>query len=97
MAWAFKFHPAAAKDLYKLSKKNRPLGQAIINTHIPKITVNPHGVGFKKEGNLSHVRGYGFTYCGSSYRILYTIAQNSIRFIAFGIHDMAYRKATGRV
>ena len=96
MAWAFKFHPAAAKDLYKLAKKNKPLGQAITNTHLPKITGDPHGAGYKKEGRLSHVWGYGFTHSGTNYRILYTITQNSIRFVAFGIHDIAYRKAQSR-
>jgi mRNA-degrading endonuclease RelE of RelBE toxin-antitoxin system len=96
MPWTSKFHPQAAKDLYKLVKKNRPLGKVLIETHIPRIIENPYQAGRKKQGPLSHVWGYDLSFHGVSYRILYTIQRDFVRFIAFGIHDVAYRKAEGR-
>ncbi|MBI4669064.1 MAG: type II toxin-antitoxin system RelE/ParE family toxin [Elusimicrobia bacterium] len=96
MAWVFKFHPGAAKDLYKMAKKNKPLGTLIIESHIPKIIANPYKAGHKKEGILSCVWGYNFTYQGINYRMLYEIHKDFIRFLAMGVHDTAYRKAAGR-
>ncbi len=96
MSKNFKFHPQAAKDLYKLAKKDKPLGKIILDTHIPRILSNPFQTGRKKHGMLSCVRGYEFAFQGKSYRILYTVHKDIVRFIAFGIHDIAYRKAEGR-
>jgi len=96
MPWNSKFHPQAAKDLYKLTKKNKPLGKALIETHIPRILGNPFHAGCRKQGPLSHIWGYDFAFHGASYRILFIIHKDFVRFIAFGIHDVAYRKAEGR-
>lgn len=35
MNYRLKFKPAAAKDLYKLTKKDRNLGEFIVNGQIP--------------------------------------------------------------
>jgi mRNA-degrading endonuclease RelE of RelBE toxin-antitoxin system len=96
MPWDCKFHPQAAKDLFKLAKRNKPLGRAIVETHIPRILGDPYRAGCKKQGTLSHVWGYDLTFRGACYRVLYTIHPDFVRFIAFGIHDVAYRKAEGR-
>ncbi len=92
-----KFHPQAAKDLYKLTKRNKPLGKALLEVHIQKILQNPFRVGTKKRGDLSHVRGYDLVFHGTSYRILYVIHSDFVRFIAFGVHDVAYRRALPQV
>jgi mRNA-degrading endonuclease RelE of RelBE toxin-antitoxin system len=89
-------NPQAAKDLYKLATRNKPLGRALIETHIPRILHNPYHAGGKKQGALSHVWGYDLSFNGACYRILYLIQKDFVRFIAFGTHDVAYRKAEGR-
>lgn len=96
MPWGSKFHPEAAKDLYKLSKKNKSLGKALAETHIPRTLQNPFHVGRKKHGPLSQVWGYDLAFRGISCRILYIIHHDFVRFLAFGVHDVAYRKAEGR-
>ncbi len=96
MPWVSKLHPQAAKDLFKLVKKNKALGRAILDVHIPVILRDPYLAGVRKRGVLSHVWGYNLSFSGVSYRILYAIQPDSVRFIAFGVHDVAYRKAEGR-
>lgn len=97
MPWSYKFHPGAAKDLFKLAKKNKPLGRLIADIHIAQIVADPYGAGRKKEGILSHVYGFNFNFQGVNYRILYAIYRDFVRFLAFGVHDVAYRKAEGRL
>ncbi|MBI5210083.1 MAG: type II toxin-antitoxin system RelE/ParE family toxin [Elusimicrobia bacterium] len=96
MSWGSSFHPQAAQDLYKLAKKNKPLGKALLEIHIPRILRAPYHAGRRKHGSLAHVWGYGFAFQGAAYRILYTIHADSVRFLAFGVHDVAYRRAEGR-
>ena len=97
MAWGFKFHPQAAKDLYKLAKKNKPLGKVITETHVAAILKEPYQAGNKKTGSLSRAYGYNFNFQGATYRIVYAIQPDFVRFIAFGVHDAAYSKAEGKI
>lgn len=93
MAYKLKFHPAAGSDFYKLTKRNKLLGKVIIDTHIKKILTNPYKIGIKKSGDLSNIYGYNFNFKGVSYRILYEIKSSTIRIMAAGVHDVAYRKS----
>lgn len=95
MGYKLKFRPAAAKDLYKLTKKNEELGALIINEKIPGLLSEPFK-GRKKKGKLSYIRSYDFNFRGDSYRILYEIEGNIVRIFAIGLHDVAYRKAKRR-
>jgi mRNA-degrading endonuclease RelE of RelBE toxin-antitoxin system len=97
MKYRLSFHPAAAKDLYKLTKRNKQLGQVAADQHFPAILKDPFKAGKKKEGDLSHViRGYGFTFQGITYRIVYTVEGEIVRIIAIGTHDIAYRRSKER-
>ena len=95
MAFRLKFKPGAAKDLYKLSKKNKEFGALITNQIIPQILKNPlHGR--MKQGDLKKIRSKDFDFKGVSYRILYEIEGEIIRIFAIGVHDVSYRKAKSR-
>lgn len=96
MEYRLKFHPAAAKDLFKLTKKDKNLGKIIIDEHLSLIMKSPIDAGSRKRGDLSHIRGYNFRYKSINYRILYQVESDAIRIIALGIHDVAYRKAKKR-
>jgi len=94
--YQLKFHPAAAKDLFKLAKNSKALGQIIIDNHLPKIVGDPLNAGRRKKGDLSHIFGYNFNYQRVSYRILYQVENDTVRIIALGVHDVAYKKAKKR-
>lgn len=96
MEYKLKFHPAAAKDLFKLTRNNKVLGRIIVNDHLPKILDDPLNSGNRKRGDLSHIFGYNFNYQRVSYRILYQVESNTVRIVALGIHDVAYKKAKKR-
>lgn len=95
MEYKLKFKSAAAKDLYKLTKKNKELGKVIINHKLPEILNNPL-MGRMKRGDLINIRSHDFNFKGVNYRILYEIDCNIVRIYATGIHDVAYRKAKSR-
>lgn len=65
---------------------------------IPAILADLRGVGDPKVGAL---RGcYGFTLsrgAGAAYRLVYTIREDAVVFIAVGEHDAAYRDAGRRI
>ncbi len=52
----------------------------------------------KKQGELSHLRAYGFTFRGVAYRVAYELdeARQLVTIVAIGVHDVAYRRAQGR-
>ena len=95
MPFQLKLKPAAAKDLYKLVKKNKILGRVIIDQVLPEIIVNPFQ-GKMKLGDLSRFRSWDFNFKGTAYRVLYEIEGEVVRIFAIGIHDVSYRKAKSR-
>jgi mRNA-degrading endonuclease RelE of RelBE toxin-antitoxin system len=95
VALKLKFNPAAAKDLYKLAKKNKELASVIIDQILPEIVKNPLQ-GRMKRGDLKRIRSNDFTFKGISYRVLYEIEMDLVRIFAIGIHDVSYRKAKSR-
>lgn len=58
MAYRSEFDVAAAKDLYKLTRRNQPLLHAIATEHIPAILRDPVAAGEQKRGRLSDHRTY---------------------------------------
>lgn len=97
MEYKLKFHPAAAKDLFKLAKADKKLGTIIVDEHLSIIIKDPSSAGKRKRGDLSRIFGYNFTFKSKSYRILYQVERDIIRIIALGVHDIAYRKAKSRI
>ncbi len=95
MDYSLKFKAAAAKDLYKLSKKNRDLGKLIVNENIPALLKNPFH-GRPEQGDLKNIRSWDFNFRDVTYRILYELKEPTVRIIAIGAHDVAYRKARSR-
>lgn len=95
MTYQLKFRPAAAKDLYKLVKKNKELGRLIIDQVLPELVVNPLK-GRWKQGDLSHIRSMDFNFKGTAYRLLYEVKDEIVRIHAIGAHDVSYRKAKSR-
>ena len=70
MEYILKFKAAAAWDLYKLTKKDRDLGNLIVNEHLPALMRTPLK-GHPKNGDLKRIRSWDFTFRNISYRILY--------------------------
>jgi len=95
MGYKLRFRPAAAKDLYKLTKKNKELGALVVNEKIPNLLSDPFK-GRKKKGDLSHIRSYDFNFGESAYRILYEVKGDIVRIFATGLHDVSYRKVKRR-
>jgi len=95
MGYKLKFRPASAKDLYKLTKKNKELGSLVVNEKIPNVLSDPFK-GRKKKGDLSHIRSYDFSFRGDAYRILYEVKSDIVRIFAIGLHDISYRKVKRR-
>jgi len=95
MEYSLKFKPAAARDLYKLTKKNRDLGKLIINEHLPALLENPLQ-GRMKQGDLKNIRSWDFKFRDVTYRILYELEEPTVRIFAIGVHDVSYRKAKSR-
>ncbi len=96
MEYKLKFHPRAATDLYKPTKKDKQLGKRLVNSHIPQILADPYSAGKRKKGDLASVYGYNLTYKGMAHRILYEVEGQDVRIIAIGLHDVAYRKSKKR-
>lgn len=98
MAYDLVFTRSAADDLRKLIKHNPTLAVQLIVENIPAIARDPKAVGEKKSGDLAGVRGYGFTFHGVAYRIVYDVDDDAhcVTFVAFGVHDVAYRRARDR-
>ena len=90
-----KFKAAAARDLYKLTKKNRDLAKLIVNEQIPDLLKEPLK-GRMKQGNLKNIPSWDFNFRDVTYRILYELEEPIVRIIAIGVHDVAYRKAKTR-
>jgi mRNA-degrading endonuclease RelE of RelBE toxin-antitoxin system len=95
MPFQLKLKQAAAKDLYKLVKKNKILGRMIIDQVLPELIDNPFQ-GKMKIGDLSRFRSWDFNFKGTAHRILYEIEGEVVRIFAIGIHDVSYRKAKSR-
>ena len=93
--YSLKFKSAAARDLYKLTKKNRELGKLIIDDQIPALLENPLR-GHLKHGDLKNIRAWDFRFRDVTYRIVYELQELTVRIFAIGIHDVAYRKAKQR-
>lgn len=96
MAHRYEFLEAAAKDLFKLTRHNQPLLPAIATSHIPAILADPYRAGEPKKGDLAHVRAYDLTVKGVAYRLVYTIEDDVVVFVAIGPHDQAYARAKRR-
>lgn len=98
MAYRYEFLPAAAKDLFKLTRHNQPLLHAIARSHIPAILRHPFQAGEPKKGDLAHVRAYDLAVRGVAYRLIYAIEGEVVGFvfIAIGPHDLAYARARRR-
>jgi mRNA-degrading endonuclease RelE of RelBE toxin-antitoxin system len=95
MEYNLTFKTAAAKDLYKLTKKNRELGKLIVLEQIPELMRNPLK-GRLKQGDLKDIRSWDFVFRDVAYRILYQVDGATVRIYAVGAHDVAYRKAKSR-
>jgi mRNA-degrading endonuclease RelE of RelBE toxin-antitoxin system len=95
MVFHLTFKAAAAKDLYKLTKKNRELGKLIVHKQIPELMKNPLK-GRLKQGDLQDIRSWDFGFRDVTYRILYQVDDANVRIYAVGAHDVAYRKAKSR-
>ena len=95
MPFQLKLKQAAAKDLYKLVKKNKSLGRVIINQVLPEMVDKPFQ-GKMKQGDLSRFRSWDFNFKGTAYRVLYELEGDLVRIFAIGIHDVSYRKAKSR-
>ena len=95
MEYRMTFKAAAAKDLYKLTKKNRELGELIVLEQIPELMQNPLK-GRLKQGDLKDIRSRDFGFREVTYRILYKVDGATVRIYAIGAHDVAYRKAKSR-
>lgn len=95
MDYELKFKAAAAKELYKLTRKDKALGQLIIDRQIPDLLRNPLG-GRPKQGDLKNIRSRDFRFRNITYRILYELDGPAVRIYAVGVHDVAYRKAKSR-
>ena len=96
MAHRYEFSSAAARDLERLCRHNTALLLEIVTEHIPTIITDPLAVGEKKQGNLAHVRAYGFTVRRVAYRLAYAVEGDLVTFIAVGTHDQAYARAAHR-
>ena len=76
MQYSLKFKTAAARDLYKLTKKNRDLGKLIVNEHFPALLKNPL-LGHLKQGDLKNIRSWDFNFRDVTYRILYELDEST--------------------
>jgi hypothetical protein len=96
MAFRLKLRPAAARDIYKLTKKNKELGPIIATRIIPDLIQEPLK-GRMKRGDLKKFRSMDFDFQGVCYRILYEIEGDFVRVHAAGVHDVSYRKTKSRL
>lgn len=96
MAFRYEFIEAAAKDLFKLTRRNHALLHAIATEHIPRVLADPYGVGEQKRGKLADVRAYNIKADNVAYRLVYRVQADVVLFIAIGPHDEAYARAERR-
>ena len=96
MAHRYEFGAAAARDLEQLCRHNPALLLTIAIEHIPAILTDPLAAGERKQGDLAHVRAYGFNFRRIAYRLVYTVEGGLVTFIAIGPHDAAYARAARR-
>jgi mRNA-degrading endonuclease RelE of RelBE toxin-antitoxin system len=96
MAYRYEFLPAAARDLFKLTRHNQPLLIDIATIHIPAILKDPFSAGEGKKGDLAHVRAYDLRVRGVAYRLIYSVDGDVVTFVAVGPHDPAYERARRR-
>ena len=57
---------------------------------------DPHGAGEKKRGDVAHVRAYNLKVDNVAYRLVYTIDGDVVLFVAIGVHNDAYARASRR-
>jgi mRNA-degrading endonuclease RelE of RelBE toxin-antitoxin system len=95
MEYHLTFKAAAAKDLYKLTKKNSELGKLVVLEQILELMQNPLK-GRLKQGDFKDIRSWDFGFRDVTYRILYQVDGATVRIYAVGAHDVAYRKAKSR-
>ncbi len=98
MAYRYVFVAACARDVEDLARKRQhAMIVRLLVADLPKILLDPQGAGAPKSGPL---RGcYGFTLtrgAGAAYRLVYTIREDVVVFIALGEHAAAYRDAERR-
>ena len=96
MAFRYEFLPAAARDLFKLTRHNPILLVDIATVHIPAILRDPFGAGEAKQGDLAHVHAYNLRARGVAYRLVYAVEGDIVTFVAIGPHDAAYAHARRR-
>lgn len=96
MAHRYEFGTAAARDLEALCRHNSALLLVIAIEHIPAILADPLAAGARKQGDLAHVRAYGFTFRRVAYRLVYTVEDALVTIVAVGPHDAAYARAARR-
>jgi addiction module RelE/StbE family toxin len=97
MAYRYVFDPACVRDLDKLTRRQHDLLLRLVVEHIPLILQSPQGAGEKKSGNLKDCYGYNLSTSGAAYRLIYTLRDDVVVFLAVGPHDVAYRDAGRRV
>jgi mRNA-degrading endonuclease RelE of RelBE toxin-antitoxin system len=97
MAYRYAFAPACARDLDALTRRQHGLLLRLVVEHIPAILENPQGAGEKKSGPLKDCYGFVLTISGAALRLVYTLHNDVVIFLAVGPHDTAYRDATRRV
>ncbi len=96
MAHRYEFSSACRRDLRQLTRRNQPLLLAIVVEHTPAILRDPQGAGEKKQGDLGHVRAYALRMDSVAYRLVYSIEDDVVIFVAVGPHDAAYAAAARR-
>jgi mRNA-degrading endonuclease RelE of RelBE toxin-antitoxin system len=69
----------------------------IVADVIPRIVQDPRTVGERKSGPLKDCYGFTLSGSGAAYRLIYTVRDEVVIFIAVGPHDAAYRDATKRI
>ncbi|MBA4396540.1 MAG: hypothetical protein C0394_04035 [Syntrophus sp. (in: bacteria)] len=68
------------------------MAKIIVNEQIPALLKQPLQ-GRPKQGDLKNVRSWDFNFRDVTFRILYDLEGPTVRIIAIGVHDVAYRKA----
>lgn len=96
MAYRYEFDEAAAKDLFKLTRRNQPLLHEIATVHIPAILRDPLKAGEAKKGKLAGLRAYNLKVNNVAYRMVYEVIGEVMRLLAFGPHDEAYARGERR-
>lgn len=96
MAHRYEFDEAAAKDLFKLTRRNQPLLHAIATVHIPAILRDPLKAGEPKKGKLAGLRAYNLKVDNVACRMVYEVMGEVVRFVPIGPHDEAYARSERR-